>query len=212
MYTVIGVAGNGKYRRLTYETAPLVLNSLAQRFEDQVILHVRVNGEPLAMTTAVEQAIHGLNADLPVYGVTTLKENIQLGSVFERIAVAFAGSFGLLALLLAAVGIYGVVAYATRQRTHEIGIRIALGAGKADIFRRVLMHGFVLTIAGLAVGVVASLILTRFLRGMLFGIGTTDLLTFATVGIVLCAAALLACYLPARRAAAIDPVQALRTE
>ncbi len=105
-----------------------------------------------------------------------------------------------------------MVAYATRQRTHEIGIRIALGAGKADIFRRVLMHGFVLTIAGLAVGVVASLILTRFLRGMLFGIGTTDLLTFATVGIVLCAAALLACYLPARRAAAIDPVQALRTE
>jgi len=212
MYTVIGVAGNGKYRRLTYETAPLVLNSLGQRSQNEVTLHVRVRGEPRAMVNAVEQTIHSLNADLPLYGVTTLKENMQLGSVFERIAVAFAGSFGLLALLLAAVGIYGVVAYATRQRTHEIGIRIALGASKADIFRQVLRQGFVLTVAGLAVGGIASLLLTRFLQGMLFGVGATDLLTFGTVALVLSAAALLACYLPARRAAAIDPVQALRTE
>ncbi|HEY1897666.1 MAG TPA: ABC transporter permease [Terracidiphilus sp.] len=212
IYTVIGVAGNGKYRRLTYETAPLVLNSLAQRSQDEVILHVRARGEPRAMANAVEQTIHNLNADLPLYGMTTLKENIQMGSVFERIAVAFAGSFGLLALLLAAVGIYGVVAYATRQRTHEIGIRIALGAGKAAIFRQVLRQGLTLTIAGLGAGVVASLFLTRFLRAMLFGVGSSDLLTFTTVAVVLCVVALLACYLPARRAATIDPMQALRTE
>lgn len=212
IYTVIGVAANGKYRRLTYETAPLILNSLGQRFQNEVILHVRANGDPRLIANAVEQTIHSLNANLPLYGVTTLKENIQLGSVFERIAVAFAGSFGLLALLLAAVGIYGVVAYTTRQRTHEIGIRIALGAGKAAIFRQVLQQGMILTIAGLATGVVASLLLTRFLRGMLFGVGTTDVWTFATVAGVLCVVAMFACYLPARRAAAIEPAQALRTE
>ena len=210
--TVVGVVANGKYRRLIYDPTPLILMPLTQRYENEVILHVRTKGEPLAMAAAVEQAIHSLNADLPLYNVTTLKENMQAGSVFERIAVTFAGSFGLLALVLAAVGIYGVVSYTTRQRTHEIGIRIALGAGKAAIFRQVLQQGLILTIAGLSVGVVASLFLTRFLRTMLYGVGSSDLLTFATVAVVLCVVALFACYLPARRAAAVDPMQALRTE
>ena len=210
--TVVGVAANGKYRRLIYDPTPLILTPLAQRYENEVILQVRTRAEPLAMATAVEQAIHGLNLDLPLYNITTLKENMQLGSVFERVAVTFAGSFGVLALLLAAVGIYGVVSYTTRQRTHEIGIRIALGAGKVQILRDVLRQGLILTVAGLAVGVAASLILTRFLRTMLYGVGTTDLLTFVIVAMVLCVVAAFACYLPARRAAAIDPMQALRTE
>jgi ABC-type antimicrobial peptide transport system permease subunit len=110
------------------------------------------------------------------------------------------------------VGIYGVVSYTTRQRTHELGIRIALGASKGAILRNVLQQGFVLTIAGLAIGLAASLVVTRFLRGVLFGVGTTDLVTFATVAIVLGVVAAFACYLPAQRATAIDPVQALRTE
>jgi predicted permease len=210
--TVVGVTVNGKYRRLIYDPTPLVLMPLTQRYKDEVILHVRTRGEPMAMAKAVQQAIHSLNSDLPLYNITTLKESVQMGSMFERIAVTFAGSFGLLALLLAAVGIYGVVSYTTRQRTHEIGIRIALGAGKGDIFRNVLRQGLILTGLGLASGVVASLFLTRFLRSMLFGVGTTDLLTFATVTAVLCIVALFACYLPAWRATAVDPVQALRTE
>ncbi len=210
--TVVGVAVNGKYRRLIYDPTPLILLPLAQRYESEVILHVRTRGEPLAMATAVEQTIHSLNGEMPLYNVTTLKENMQMGSVFERVAVTFAGSFGVLALLLAAVGIYGVVSYTTRQRTHELGIRIALGAGKAQILRGVMRQGLMLTVAGLTVGVAASLVLTRFLRTMLYGVGTTDLATFATVAIVLCVVAAFACYFPARRAAAIDPVQALRTE
>ena len=210
--TVVGVVVNGKYRRLIYDPVPLVMMPLAQRYRDEVILHVRTKGEPMAMAGAVEGAIHGLNGDLPLYDVSTLKESMQMGSLFERLAVTFAGSFGVLALLLAAVGIYGVVSYTTRQRTHEIGIRIALGAGKADIFRNVIRQGSILTVAGLAAGVVASLFLTRFLRSMLYGVGTTDLLTFGTVAVVLCVVALFACYLPARRAAAVDPVQALHTE
>jgi predicted permease len=208
--TVVGVAANGKYRRLIYDPTPLVLFPLT--YDDEVIVHVRTRGEPMAMATTVEQTIHSMNGDLPLYNITTLKENMQMGSVFERIAVTFAGSFGLLALFLAAVGIYGVLSYTTRQRTHEIGIRIALGAGKAAILRNVLQQGLILTLAGLTIGVAAALILTRFLRSMLFGVGTTDLLTFATVAIALCAVAAFACYLPARRAAAVDPVQALRTE
>ncbi len=211
-YTVVGIAANGKYRRLAYDSAPLILTPLMQRYESVVILHVRVKGDPLEFVPAVERTVHGLSADLPLYNVTTLKTSMQMGNVFERIAVTFAGSFGLLALVLAAVGIYAVISYTTRQRTHEIGIRIALGAGKATIFRQVLRQGLRLTLAGLAVGLAASLVLTRFLRTVLFGVGATDLLTIAGVAVLLCAVALAACYLPARRAAAVDPMQALRTE
>ena len=137
---------------------------------------------------------------------------MRMGNVFERIEVAFAGSFGLLALILAAIGVYGVVAYTTKQRTHEIGIRIALGAGKGHIFRQVLGQGLRLTIAGLALGLVLAFALTRYLRGILYGVGTVDWLTFATVAILLCVIALIACFVPARRAAATDPIQALHTE
>jgi predicted permease len=210
--TVVGVAANGKYRRLINDPAPLVLFPLAQRYSNEVILHVRSKGDPQLLGRAVEQTIHGMNANLPLYNMTTLETNMRLGSVFERIAVAFAGSFGLLALILAAVGIYGVVAYSSWQRTHEIGIRIALGAGKGDIIRRVLAHGLGLTLIGIAVGIAASFLLTRFLSSMLYGIGATDLVTFATVAFALCLVALLACFLPARRAASVDPIQALRTQ
>ena len=209
---IVGVIANGKYRRLIYDPTPLILTPLTQRYQSEVTLQVRTSGEPLAMASAVEQAIHSLNADLPLYGVTTLKEKMQLGSVFERIAVTFAGSFGLLALLLAGVGIYGVVSYTTRQRTHEIGIRIALGAGKSAILRNVLRQGLILTVAGLTIGVLASLMVTRFLRTVLIGVAPTDPFTYATVAVVLCLVAMFACYLPARRAAAVDPAQALRSE
>jgi predicted permease len=211
-YSVAGVAANGKYRRVTYEAAPLVLFPLAQRYENLVILHVRVTGDPMAYSSAIDQAIHELSPDLPLFGITTLKNNMRIGNVFERIVVIFAGSFGLLAMLLAAVGIYGVVAYSTRQRTHEIGIRMALGAARADVFRQVLRQGLRLTLIGLTAGIAVSLAFTRLLRGLLFGVGTADWITFASVSILLCAVALVACYLPARRAASIEPMQALRTE
>lgn len=211
-YTVVGVAANGKYRRLVYDPAPLVLYPLMQRYDSEVILHVRTTGDPQFIATAVERTVHGLNPDLPLFNETTLKQNMQMGNVFERIAVVFAGSFGLLALVLAAVGIYGVVAYTTRQRTHEIGIRMALGAGKGDIFRQVLAQGLRLTLAGLAVGLAVSLVMTRFLRGMLFGVGAADWLTFASVAALLCLVALAACYLPAWRATKVQPMTALHHE
>jgi predicted permease len=210
--TVTGVAANGKYRRLTYDTAPLVLFPLAQRYVNLVTLHVRVNGDPMTYSAAIDQAVHELSPDLPLFNVSTLKSNMRIGNVFERIVVVFAGSFGLLAMLLASVGIYGVVAYSTKQRTHEIGIRMALGAARGDVFRQILRQGLRLTLIGLAVGLGVSFAFTRLLRGMLFGVGTADWMTFAVVSLSLCLVALLACFVPARRAASIEPMQALRTE
>src|SRR5512146_1081873 len=211
-YKVIGVAANGKYRRMVYDQAPLVLVPLLQRNSSQQILHVRTTGDPMALASAVAHAIHDLNPDLPVYNTTTLRESMQIGNVFERIAVAFAGSFGLLALLLSAVGIYGVVAYTTRQRTHEIGIRMAPGAAQSDVFRQVLGQGLRLAVIGLGVGFVVSSSFTRLLRGMLFGVGASDWVTFAVVPVVLLLVTMCACYVPARRAAQVEPMRALRTE
>jgi predicted permease len=210
--TVVGVAANGKYRRLTYDASPLILVPLMQRYENEVILQARVAGNPMEIAPEVERTIHGINADLPIFNVSSMKDSMRMGNIFERIAVTFAGSFGLLALVLAAVGIYGVVAYTTRQRTHEIGIRMALGAGKASIFRQVLAQGLRLTLAGLAAGIVVSLFLTRFLRNMLVGVGVTDWFTYTAVAVLLCVIALAACFFPARRAASVDPMKALRTE
>ncbi|MGA9071696.1 MAG: ABC transporter permease [Terracidiphilus sp.] len=211
-FTVVGVAANGKYRRINDAPAPLILLPMAQTFGGDVILHIRTEGDPLAYTSAVERTVGELNPNVPLFNVTTLKVNMQMGSIFERIAVVFAGAFGLLALFLANVGIYGVVAYTTRQRTHEIGIRMALGAARADVFSQILRQGLRLTLVGLAAGIAVSLAFTRLLRGMLFGVGTADWITFATVAVILCIVALLACFIPARRAASIEPMQALRAE
>jgi ABC-type antimicrobial peptide transport system permease subunit len=128
------------------------------------------------------------------------------------VAVTFASSFGFLALLLAAVGIYGVVAYTTRQRTREIGIRMALGAQKGDVFRLILGQGSRLALAGVAVGIALSLAVTRFLKSQLYGVSATDALTFAAVGLLLAAVALAACYIPARRATQVEPTTALHCE
>jgi predicted permease len=210
--TVVGVAGNAKYRRLVYDAAPLVLIPILQSYRTDQILYVRVAGDPLSYASSVERTVHGLNADLLLFNETTLAANMRLGNAFERIEAAFAGSFGLLSLILAAIGVYGVVAYATKQRTHEIGIRIALGASKQDIFRQVLGRGLRLAGLGLVLGLTISFALTRYLQGMLYGVGTADWLTFVIVAVLLCVITLIACFVPARRAASVDPMQALRTE
>jgi predicted permease len=211
-FTVVGVARNGKYRRLVYARAPAVFLPLFQDYRDPVIIHARVSGDPKAYASAVERTVHELNADLPVFGATTLQSSMQLGSIFERIAGTFAGAFGLLALILAAVGIYGVIAYTTRQRTHEIAIRMALGARRPQVLRLVLAQGFRLTLIGLAIGLALSLALTPFLRNQLLGVTATDTLTYASVAVLLCTVALVACYIPARRATKVDPMVALRYE
>ncbi len=211
-FTIVGVTANGKYRRIHSDPAPLILLPMAQTYGGDAILHIRTAGDPLALASAVQRTVGELNPNVPLFNVTSLKVNMQIGSIFERIAVTFAGAFGLLALILASVGIYGVVAYTTKQRTHEIGIRMALGAGKSAIFRGVLQQGLWLALAGLTTGLAASLVLTRFLRSLIVGVGANDLPTLSTAAILLCLVALAACAIPARRAASIEPMQALRTE
>ena len=221
--TVVGVARNTKYRRIIYAPEPIFYVPLFQDERSPVIVHVRVSGDPRAFTFRVEEAIHEVDAgsprrarfgsmSSPVFDVTTLETSMQLGSIFERVAATLAGSFGFLALALATVGIYGVVAYATRQRTREIAIRMALGAKRSGVLRLVLGQGMRLTLTGLGIGLAVSVALTGFLRSQLFGITTTDPLTYMGAGALLCLVALVACYIPAQRATKVDPNVALRYE
>jgi len=211
-FTVVGVARNAKYRRLIYAPEPVFYVPLFQDDRTPVIVHVRVSGDPRAFKFRVEEAIHAIDAGSPVFDVTTMESSMQLGSIFERIAATFAGSFGMLSLALATVGIYAVVAYSTRQRTREIAIRMALGAERGQVLKLVLSHGLRLTLSGLGVGLAVSFALTRLLRSELFGVTATDPLTYASVGGLLCLVALAACYIPARRATKVEPNTALRCE
>ena len=217
-FTVVGVARDSKVVSLNEKPMPFLylphyqINLLNQPGGSAMNVIARTTGDPLAMGKTVEQTIHEMNADLVVFNVTTLESSEQISSFPQRIAGTFVGAFGLLALVLAAVGIYGVTAYTTRQRTHEIGVRMALGASKEDVLRLVLGHGLRLTFVGVGLGLAAAFALTRYLRSMLLGVTSTDAITFSGVAILLCAVALLACFIPARRAMRVDPMEALRHE
>ncbi len=213
-FTVVGVARNAKYRLLTSPTEPVIYlpNYQAYSPTHDTTIHLRTTGDPRTMASSVEETIHQLNPELPLFNVNPLSVTMQLGTLFGRVAATFAGSFGLLAMLLAAVGIYGVVAYSTRQRTREIGIRMALGAERGGIYRLVLEQGLRLTLAGLVVGTALAVAFTRLLKAQLFGVSETDAITFASVGLLLAVVALLACHIPARRATRVDPMVALRYE
>jgi len=210
--TVVGVARNNKVNWLNEKPTPFVYLPLYQMYTPSMIINARVIGDPLTFAKTIENTVHELNSDLAVFDVTTLELRNQFASFGQRVAGAFVGAFGLLALILAAVGIYGVTAYSTRQRTHEIGIRIALGAAKHDVLRLVLGHGLRLTLGGVGLGLTLSFVLTRFLTSLLLGVTSTDALTFSSVAMLLCAVALLACFLPAWWAIRVDPIVALRYE
>jgi predicted permease len=209
-FVVVGVTRNTSFGNLNADPGPLLYLPLYQLYRPDMTIHARLSGDPLAAAAMVGNSIHELNADLPVYNVTTLKSAIQLATVGTRIAGTFVGAFGLIALLLAAVGIYGVISYTTRQRTQELAIRLALGAEPRQVFRLVLIEGLRLSLIGVAIGLLLSKVLTRFLKNLLFGVTSTDALTFSAVAVLLCLVALLACFIPARRATQVDPMAALR--
>ena len=211
-FRVVGVARNSKVDALNEKPMPFVYLPLYQVYRATMIVNARVNGNPLAARPMIENAIHELNGDLAVFDVTTLEIREQFASFPQRVAGTFVGAFGLLALVLAAVGIYGVTAFTTRQRTHEIGIRVALGADKRDVLRLVLGQGLRLTLLGVGLGLAVSFALTRYLSSLLLGVTNTDALTFSSIAVLLCAVALLACFMPARRAMRVDPIRALRHE
>jgi predicted lysophospholipase L1 biosynthesis ABC-type transport system permease subunit len=210
--TVIGIARTMNYYHLNESPVPFIYLPLYGDYVPSVTLHVRVSGNPADLALAAQNAIHDMNANLPVFDITELATRIQVASGVQRIAGSTVGVFGLLALALAALGIYGVIAYSTNQRTHEIGIRMALGAHPRDILRLVVGQGVRLTLFGGGIGLAASLLLARLLSRLLFGVTSSDPFTFIGVTILLAGAALLACYIPARRATKVDPLVALRYE
>jgi predicted permease len=176
---------------------------------------VRTPLEPVTLVPAIKAAVYGAGSDQPVFNVQTMQQIVSESMSSQRFPLTLLGTFAVLALLLASVGIYGVVSYSVSQRVHEIGIRMALGAEKRNIFRMVVGHGLRMALVGLAIGAIAALILTRLLSSfsqLLYGVGTNDPATFITVSVVLTGVAVLACYIPARRATRVDPMVALRYE
>jgi predicted permease len=209
-FTVVGVARNSKYAQLNEAPMPFVYLPVYQVYRAGVTVSVRAAGDPMAIGKSVEQAIHELNADIVVFDLSTLESRQQIATLLLRIGGTFVGAFGVLALVLAAVGIYGVTSYTTRQRTHEIGIRLALGASRPNILRLVLGRAMLLTSLGFVLGLALSLGITRFMKSLLLGISNTDAVTFFGVALLLAAVAFAASFIPARRAMRVDPLQALR--
>jgi putative ABC transport system permease protein len=164
------------------------------------------------MLETIRSAVGTIDPDQPIHQARTLDELISGTLVPWRFSMALLGGFAATALLLAAAGIYGVMAYLVQQRTHEVGVRMALGAQPSDVLRLVVGHGAKLASAGVIAGVLASLALTQLMSNLLFGVSATDPLTFAAVALLLAIVALAACYVPARRAAALEPLVALRNE
>jgi predicted permease len=176
---------------------------------------VRTPLEPVSVVPAIKAAVYGVGSDQPVFNVQTMQQIASESMSAQRFPMILLGAFAALALLLASVGIYGVISYSVTQRVHEIGIRMALGAEKQNVFRMVVGHGLRLALAGLTIGTVAALILTRVLSSfshLLYGVGSNDPATFIAVALVLTGVAILACYIPARRATRVDPIVALRYE
>ena len=208
--SVVGVTPNTAYLSVGETPRPVIYLPMLSRWRWATTLHVRVTGDPRGAAPLVVDAIHAQNPDLPVFNVTTLGTTVAFATIFERLAATFVGGFGAVALALATLGIYAVIAYSTRQRTQEIAIRMAMGADASAVVRLVLGHGLRLILLGLALGLAGSVAVARLLRTHLYGVTSRDPVTFGSVVLLLAAVALAASYLPARRATRVEPSEALR--
>ncbi len=211
-FTVVGVVGDMRRQGPEHDPIPQMFESLAQNPSRLVTLLVRTSTDPSRMMAAVQAAARQVEKDAPVYGVTTLEDRLSRFYEERRFQTSLLIAFALVALLLAAVGIYGLVRYSIATRMREISIRIAVGAQRSDIFRMILREGLTLSLIGLALGLVGAVWMGQLLSGLVFGVTAADPATFVAVSALLTAVAAAACYMPARRAARIDPVVALKYE
>jgi putative ABC transport system permease protein len=209
--TVVGVVGTIKTDGIDKPEQPHLYTSMLQGAGYAMAVYVRTDGDPSALTQSVREQVQAVDPDLPLFGEQTMASVVAASLAQRRFAVQVVALFGVLALLLAGVGIYGVMAYTVSQRTREIGIRIALGATQGAILRWVLTQGLRMTMVGVGVGLVVAFAMTRLLRGMLFGVAPTDPVTFVGFAALLAVVAMLACYMPARRATRVDPTIATST-
>ncbi len=208
--TVIGVVPTGKYSRLGEDPTAFAYFPQAQMWRSEMVMHVRSSGDPAALIPQVRAEVASLDQDMPVSDMQTMTSHLGLALLPARLAGTVLGIFGVLGLVLAAVGMYGVMSYAVSQRTREIGIRMAIGAARGEVVGMVMRQGLALVAIGGAVGLAAAFGAARLLRSVLYGSGAMDPLTFAAVPLLLAGVAALAIWVPARRAASIDPVLAIR--
>ena len=212
MREIVGVVGDVKNRSLSTEPRPSYYVPQNQVPFNQMTVVVRTTSDPHSVITAVTKEVGALDKDLPLFGVKTMEEYLAASVAAPRFNTTLLSIFAAVALLLTVVGLYGVMSYSVAQRTNEIGIRMALGAQARDVLRLIVGQGFKLVLVGLVIGLAGAYALTRLIASLLFGVTTKDPLTFATVAVLLAFVALLACYIPARRAAKVDPMEALRYE
>lgn len=209
---VVGVVRNSDSVNLGEDPRPLAYLPLSQSYAAFVTLIVRTDGDPKTVLATVRREVQALDPNLPLVAVSPISEVLDQVLWAPRMGAALLAVFGLLALVLAAVGIYGVLAYSVSQRTHEIGLRMALGAQRGDVLKMIVRQGMTLTLIGVVVGLAVAFLVTRFMESLLYGVAATDPLTFTGVSLVLAAVALLATFIPARRATRVDPMIALRHE
>jgi putative ABC transport system permease protein len=210
--TVIGVVGDVKQSGLDIETRPEMFSPYYQVTVPFGTVLVRTKGDPAAMTSTVRGAMQEIDRDLPLYGIKTVNDVISDSVAPRRLNMLLLGIFAGLALVLAAVGLYGVISYSVSQRTREIGIRVALGASHKSVLRLVVGEGMVLASAGVVIGVTASFFLTKFMTTLLFGVSPTDPITFVAISVLLIGVSIVASVIPARKAMRVDPMVALRYE
>jgi putative ABC transport system permease protein len=211
--TIVGVVGNVKQESITADVTPEMYLPFSQMPTNGMTLFLRTSGSnPAELARALRGEVLAIDRNQPIFNVKTLDQRVVETIAASRSLMFLFSGFALLAMVLAVVGVYGIISYSVSQRTREIGIRMALGARAADVLRMILRNGMTLVLAGIVIGVGGALALTRFLATLLFGVTPTDTLTFVVVSAVLIAVALIACLLPARRATRVDPLEALRYE
>jgi predicted permease len=211
-WEIIGVVPDGKYNSLGEDPKPAVYQPFFRDYEGAVTLIARTRGNPATTLAALRAEVQKLDPALAIYGTKTLTEHMGTSLFPARMAAIALGSFGVLALILAAVGIYGVMSHVVAGRTREIGLRMALGAQLADVRRLILRQGMMLALIGSAVGLAIAFGGAQMLKSLLYGVSATDPITFGGVALVLLGVALFACWIPARRASRVDPMVALRAE
>jgi putative ABC transport system permease protein len=213
--TIVGIAGDVKHFGLDLPEDAALYTPFLQTpsfWKRWMRVVVKSDATPAALTEMIKNQVWKLDKQLPVTQIQTMTEIMATSLAKQRFNMTVLGIFAAVALLLAAVGIYGVISYSVAQRTHEIGIRMALGAQSEHVMKMVVREGLILALFGVAIGITAAYALTRFMSSLLFGVGVTDLSTFVAVAIALTGVAILASYIPARRASKVDPMVALRYE
>jgi putative ABC transport system permease protein len=209
---IVGIVSHVRHRGLEGESRTQYYLPHTQTANPNMFFAIRTQGEPTTLAGAARGVIRGLDQDLPLFRVTAMEQIVAESLAQRRFALTLFGIFAAVALALAAVGLYGVLSYSVTQRTHEIGLRMALGAQGGDVVRMVLRQGMLLALMGVALGIAGAFLLLRLMERLLYGVTPRDPLTFAAIAGLLTLIALLACFIPARRATKVDPLIALRCE